>query len=142
MRLIDADTLKETVHAHDYVLIDRTNSTDKGMFTVGIMQAIDEQPTIDAVPVVRCKDCIYYDGYYCHNKWWGDGYGNYTPPIKNEDGFCDWADEKEKHGKWIYHIDDLFPVESTQECSLCHHEQPLNILDENYCPNCGAKMDK
>lgn len=49
-RLIDADALKESVHAHDYVLKDCLNSTDKGMFTVGIMQAIDEQPTIDAVP--------------------------------------------------------------------------------------------
>jgi hypothetical protein len=49
-RYIDADALKESVHAHDYVLKDCLNSTDKGMFTVGIMQAIDEQPTIDAVP--------------------------------------------------------------------------------------------
>ena len=24
-----------------------------------IQQAVDEQPTIDAVPVVRCKDCKY-----------------------------------------------------------------------------------
>ena len=51
MRLIDADALKESVHVHDYVLKDCLNSTDKGMFTVGIMQAIDEQPTVDAVPV-------------------------------------------------------------------------------------------
>ena len=49
--------------------------------------------------LIRCKDCRHYDGYYCHNKWWGDGYGSYTPPIKKEDGFCDWGDEKEKHGK-------------------------------------------
>ena len=33
-----------------------------------------------------------------------------------------------RHGHWIYHPDDLFPYESTQECS--------------YCPNCGAKMDE
>ena len=55
MRLIDADALKESVHAHDYVLKDCLNSTDKGMFTVGIMQAIDEQPTIDAEPVRHGK---------------------------------------------------------------------------------------
>ena len=54
-RLIDADALKESVHAHDYVLKDCLNSTDKGMFTVGIMQAIDEQPTIDAEPVKHGK---------------------------------------------------------------------------------------
>ena len=46
--------------------------------------------------LIRCMDCKYYDGYYCHNKWWNDGYGNYTPPIKKEDGFCDWADRREE----------------------------------------------
>lgn len=53
----------------------------------------------DAVPVIKCMDCKHYDGYYCHNKWWGDGGGNYTPPIKSEDGFCDWAERKEENGK-------------------------------------------
>ena len=48
-------------------------------------------------------------------------------------------DIAERKGKWIMHIDDLFPAESTQECSQCHHEQPLTI-DNNYCPNCGADM--
>lgn len=50
----------------------------------------------DIVEVVRCKDCKHWDGYFCHNKWWGDGYGNYTPPIKSEEGFCDWAERKEE----------------------------------------------
>lgn len=47
-------------------------------------------------PLVRCKDCKHWDGYYCHNELWGDGYGNYTPPIKREEGFCDWAERKEE----------------------------------------------
>lgn len=46
-----------------------------------------------------------------------------------------------KHGYWIYHFDDLFPSESTQECSVCHEEEGMTICNENYCPNCGAKMD-
>lgn len=45
-----------------------------------------------------------------------------------------------RHGQWIYHIDDLFPAESTQECDQCHEELPL-LYDDNFCPNCGAKMD-
>lgn len=44
-----------------------------------------------------------------------------------------------RHGRWIYHIDDLFPLESTQECDQCHEEQPLTCGD-NFCPNCGADM--
>ena len=45
------------------------------------------------------------------------------------------------HAHWINHFDDLYPVESTAECSNCHEEQ-MTLLDNNYCPNCGAKMDE
>lgn len=45
--------------------------------------------------VIRCKDCKYWDEYYCRNRWYGNGYANYIPPIKTEDGFCDWAERKE-----------------------------------------------
>ena len=41
MRLIDVDKLKDIIS--DTWVLDR----------------IDEQPTVDAVPVVRCKDCKY-----------------------------------------------------------------------------------
>ena len=46
-----------------------------------------------------------------------------------------------RHGRWIYHHDDLFPGDATQECSCCHEEEYLTLYNENYCPNCGAKMD-
>lgn len=41
---------------------------------------------------------------------------------------------------WIYHTDELFPAESKQECSNCHEEELYSLCNENYCPNCGAKM--
>ena len=47
--------------------------------------------------------------------------------------------EGRKKGKWIMHIDDLFPADSTMECSYCHEHQPI-IIDDNFCPNCGADM--
>jgi hypothetical protein len=50
----------------------------------------------DGDRLTRCNDCRHWDGYFCHNKLWGDGYGNYTPPIKSEDGFCDWAERNEE----------------------------------------------
>lgn len=43
-------------------------------------------------------------------------------------------------GEWIMHIDDLFPQESTQECSNCHEHETIFIRNSNYCPNCGARM--
>lgn len=60
MRLIDADALKELIVSNVYPIADAFNSRDYGMFwTGGIEKAIDEMPSIDAVPVVRCKDCKY-----------------------------------------------------------------------------------
>lgn len=51
---------------------------------------------MNASRLIRCRDCKYYDGYYCRNIFWGNGNGNYTPPIKAEDGHCDWAERKEE----------------------------------------------
>lgn len=49
MRLIDADKLKGKAFA----------SPDDGEHFV-YCQDIDEAPTVDAVPVVRCRECRYY----------------------------------------------------------------------------------
>ena len=49
------------------------------------------------------------------------------------------AQPEPKRGRWIYHIDDLFPAESTMECNQCHAEQPLTCDDE-FCSHCGADM--
>ena len=58
MRLIDADALMDVIREHEYRLATKQGSIDYGMFTLGIQQAVDEQPTIDAVPVVRCDSCV------------------------------------------------------------------------------------
>ena len=42
-------------------------------------------------------------------------------------------------GEWVTHFDNLFTGESSIECSVCHEHQPMGI-DDNYCPNCGARM--
>ena len=41
-----------------------------------------------------------------------------------------------RHGRWLYHT--LIDGHIYSECSECHK---LRIID-NFCPNCGAKMDK
>lgn len=71
--------------------------------------------------------------------------------ISRVDSICDLEDvreildsiptiEERKEGHWIKHIDDLFPADSTIECSVCHEEQ-YTTIDDNFCPNCGAKME-
>lgn len=47
MRLGDLDALKEVIKANHYLLSAKNNSTDYGMFTTGIMQAIDNAPSVD-----------------------------------------------------------------------------------------------
>lgn len=49
--------------------------------------------------------------------------------------------EPVKHGHWINHFDDLFPEDSSVECSVCHEYEGI-MANDNYCPNCGAKMDE
>ena len=53
MRLIDADKLKEEAY---------TSWECKSQpCAVVDVQEIDDAPTVDAVQVVRCKDCRWYD---------------------------------------------------------------------------------
>ena len=51
MRPIDADALKKKISD----VYENKN----------IYQMIDEIPTVDAVPVVRCKECKHYKGGIC-----------------------------------------------------------------------------
>ena len=97
MRLIDADRLNKPIYAEE------DNITGSGMsydeicgYNDGIDIAwnkIDGAPTIDAVPVVRCKYCIRrYDTDECPMCFLIEGkYYEYT----NENGFCDRGERKE-----------------------------------------------
>ena len=97
MRLIDADRLNKPIYAEE------DNITGSGMsydeicgYNDGIDIAwnkIDQAPTIDAVPVVRCEYCIRrYDADECPMCFLIEGkYYEYT----NENGFCDRGERKE-----------------------------------------------
>ena len=91
MRLIDADFVLE--HIKPYELSDEDWSVTGGTAIRLIHNAIDGAPTIDAVPVVRCKDCIrQYDTDECPMCFLIEGeYCEYT----NENGFCDRGERKE-----------------------------------------------
>lgn len=72
MRLIDADVCEKKLQ-HDWM----NNRMGFGKW-YDIKQFLNEAPTIDAVVVVRCKDCEYYNGEdkYCVNDIFAkpDGY--------------------------------------------------------------------
>lgn len=62
MRLIDADALIETINRHCYPVRQENNSIEPGMTLVGIIQAIQEQPTIE--PPKKSLYRFYNDGQY------------------------------------------------------------------------------
>lgn len=58
MRLIDADYILD--HLKPYGPSDEEWSVTGGTALRLICKAIDNAPTVDAVPVVRCRDCDYF----------------------------------------------------------------------------------
>lgn len=83
MRLIDADSdyIQETIYRRGF----KTRQD--------IEEWLNNAPTIDAVPVVRCKYCIRrYDTDECPMCFLIEGkYYEYT----NENGFCDRGERRE-----------------------------------------------
>ena len=91
-RLIDADALMNVIRQHEYRLATKQGSIDYGMFTLGIQQAVDEQQTIDAVPVVRCRECKHCDpeNHHCDHHM-----GTAAPLRRKPDDFCSYGERKE-----------------------------------------------
>ena len=75
MRLIDADEIKKS--------------------SQGIVweEWLDMRPTIDAVPVVRCKDCLYAFDKNGHIECWHGVY--YRNTYNEPDMFCSYGKRKE-----------------------------------------------
>ena len=84
MRLIDADVLKQH--------IDKLPALPDGNFAgnhSALKALINMQPTVDAVPVVRCRDCEHKDreSGFCHGRGW-------PMQLVPDDGFCDKGKER------------------------------------------------
>lgn len=91
MRLIDADDLAR-VKFHGYPDIEITPSdvnaeAYKRGWNDAINAIIECATTIDAVPVIRCKDCKHYDSHNHRCKVWNRGI--------NVEDFCSRGERKE-----------------------------------------------
>ena len=82
MRLIDADALLKAIIGYPYGY--------RGM----IESEIENQKTVDAVPVIRCKDCKYYQHKsLTDDEWnWCMQWHNYT----DENVYCSRAEREEE----------------------------------------------
>lgn len=83
MKLIDADALLNRMQKDP--LFDLVE-------IYGVSGVIEAEPTVDAVPVIRCNDCKYaykaFNSYTCQRV--------FHPFTIEDDGFCSWAERKEK----------------------------------------------
>lgn len=70
MRMIDADWVLGRLKPYEQS--DEEWSVTGGTALRLIYNAVDNAPTVDAVPVVRCGDCKYYDE--CVNFLFDDDY--------------------------------------------------------------------
>lgn len=94
MRLIDADALIEKFNESVDMaecLIDKRTAERFATFCA-LADAVEQMPTVDAVPVIRCKDCrfghVYKTGeMYCVHP---DGIMRITPDV-----FCSYAERKD-----------------------------------------------
>lgn len=98
MRLIDADAMQRQAFEDNFA----GRISDGMLFAVNWL--LERAPTIDAVQVIRCKDCRYYDVY--ERKYDGSADKRFKPSIcirayeyavaKAPNWFCADAEPKEK----------------------------------------------
>lgn len=89
MRLINAEHLKKRATDLDDDCWDYY-----GQSTADFLEYIDNEPTVDAIEIVRCKDCIY----------WQDNNGGYphimcrwnTDETPDEDDYCSWGERRDE----------------------------------------------
>lgn len=105
MRLIDADWA--LAHIKPYESTDERWSVTGGTAICLIHNAIDNAPTADAAPVVRCKDCKHAESYlrpdgktgvYCRCPVSIFDYANgyVFTPSRNVDDFCSYGERRDE----------------------------------------------
>lgn len=72
MRLVDADKLLQADENSDKILVLGSGKALEIAYAL-IKKKVENAPTVDAVPVVRCKDCKYHENeeigmVYCPNQ--------------------------------------------------------------------------
>ena len=92
MRLIDADAAVGRYYAE----WEKQDIHDGDQDRDWLKRCIDETPTIDAVPVVRCKDCKHFE--YAHGCKFHAADENGTPIFVREDDFCSYGKRKDGDG--------------------------------------------
>ena len=92
MRLIDAEALKMgKFHVNDSLTSVEQVSWQWG-WNDAIDAIIENAPTVDAVEVVRCKDCKWFEP----EDEDGDCWCHCNNCITYRDGYCSWGERKDE----------------------------------------------
>lgn len=101
MRLIDADNVRDLFDAEfketrKLILAGETHLDNLAEGFTEADRVIRQMPTVDAVPVVRCKDCKYSckdgNGRSCEGYWYE--LSEYDVTVKDDD-FCSYGEGKD-----------------------------------------------
>ena len=79
MGLIDADKLLDIL---DVMIVGHKSASD-------VYDVVDSMPIVDAVPVVRCKNCKWRNGLRCYHK------RSSMDDLVGENDFCSLGERKE-----------------------------------------------
>ena len=93
MRIIDADALLK--HAGIFEVKARARGCGNSILNLAkawLWNEVNIAPTIDAVPVVRCRECKHCDpeNHHCDHHM-----GTAAPLRRKPDDFCSYGDRKE-----------------------------------------------
>ena len=86
-RLIDADATKR-----------RVADTFFDTLIPCVNRALDDSPTVDAVPVVRCRECKFGTHFGDMEDEWIRCLNLHGNPLMPFDGFCSYGERKEGVG--------------------------------------------
>ena len=84
--LIDANVFEKKAFNIAYPIVAGHNDHERGLTLSGIAQLLNEMQPVDAVPVIRCRDCKHrlHNGTCIKNM-----------KRKPDDGFCDEGEVKQ-----------------------------------------------
>ena len=101
-RLIDAELLRDNLFVnveHDKTVDDGIIKSDKEVFAFkcgwndALKSVMENAPTIDAVELVRCKDCKHYRHDDVFHRWYCSI--GMTKRATSKDDYCSWGERRE-----------------------------------------------
>ena len=98
MRLIDADYLIRIINGYEFFVKSFSQLQKVAINVDDVIEEINQAPTIDAVEVVRCKDCKHrtelpYVDKDTHEPIYDCGY-NISAIWGEENGYCNHGERK------------------------------------------------